>query len=155
MPLNDPVFSVDHTKFSKLGKNFLNSNEGMQAILSGQFKGEERLYLSMISTPLLNAKVFSPEKVLIRAGEQFEEAFFIVSGEVQITRTGKTYTVGPGSVLGLSEGMVGVPSRYTAVALTSLQLKVIEFHKVDSIINMLPAEVRAILATIIKRNLTP
>jgi hypothetical protein len=155
MPNDAPVFAVDHDKLSKLGTNFLNSQEGMQAILSGQFKGEERLYVSMLSTPLLNATMFLPHKVLIRAGEQFEEGFFIVSGEVQITRRDKTYTVGPGSVLGLSEGMVGLPSRYTAVAATSIQLKIIDFHKVDSIINVLPAEVRAILATIIKRILTP
>ena len=63
--------------------------------------------------------------------------------------------MGPGAVLGLSEGMVGLPSRYTAVAMTPIQLKIIDFHKVDSIINVLPAELRAILATIIKRNLTP
>jgi CRP-like cAMP-binding protein len=99
--------------------------------------------------------MFLPHKVLIRAGEQFEEGFFIVSGEVQITHKNKTYTVGPGAVLGLSEGMVGLPSRYTAVAATSIQLKIIDFHKVDSIINVLPSEVRAILATIIKRILTP
>jgi CRP-like cAMP-binding protein len=155
MASDKPVFAVDNEKLSKLGINFLNSQEGMQAIQSGQFKGEERLYVSMLSTPLLNATMYLPHKVLIRAGEQFEEGFFIVSGEVQITHKNKTYTVGPGAVLGLSEGMVGLPSRYTAVAATSIQLKIIDFHKVDSIINVLPAEVRAILATIIKRILTP
>jgi CRP-like cAMP-binding protein len=155
MSSNKPVFAVDNEKLNKLGVNFLNSQEGMQAIQSGQFKGEERLYVAMLTTPLLNATMFLPHKVLIRAGEQFEEGFFIVSGEVEITHKNRVYKVGAGAVLGLSEGMVGLPSRYTAVASTSLQLKIIDFHKVDSIINVLPAEVRAILATIIKRILTP
>lgn len=155
MTSDGPIFAVDNEKLSKLGLSFLKSQEGMKAILSGQFKGEERLYVSMLSTPLLNTTMYLPHKVLIHAGEQFEEAFFLVNGEVQITYKNKTFTVGPGSVLGLSEGMVGLASRYTAVAMTPIQLKIIDFHKVDSIINVLPAELRAILATIIKRNLTP
>jgi CRP-like cAMP-binding protein len=155
MSSNLPVFAVDKDKLSKLSVNFLNSQEGVQAIQSGQLKGEERLYVSMLNTPLLNATMFLAHKVLIRAGEQFEQGFFIVNGEVEITDQNRTFTVGPGAVLGLSEGMVGLPSRYTAVASTSIQLKIIDFHTVDSIINVLPAEVRAILATIIKRNLTP
>ena len=155
MSSNGPVFSVDNEKLNKFGVNFLDSREGMKAIQSGQFKGEERLYVSMLSTPLLNTTMYLPHKELVRAGQQFEEGFLIVSGEVQITHKNKTYTVGPGAVLGLSEGMVGLPSRYTAVAATAIQLKIIDFHKVDSIINLLPAEIRAILATIIKRILTP
>jgi hypothetical protein len=34
-----------------------------------------------------------------------------------------------------------------------MQVKIIPFHKVDAIMNVLPPEVKAILVTIIKRNL--
>jgi hypothetical protein len=50
--------------------------------------------------------------------------------------------------------MVGLASRYSATALTSVQVKMIPFHKVDSIVKVLPPELRSILVTIIKRNLT-
>ena len=147
------LFAVDSEKLSKFGANFLKSKEGSDAISAGELKGEERLFLALLTTHLLNTTMFLPQKSLIKAGEQFDEAYFIVSGEVQVKQGEKIYKLGAGSVLGLSEGMVGMPSRYTATTLSSIQVKIIPFHKVDAIMNVLPPEVKAILVTIIKRNL--
>jgi CRP-like cAMP-binding protein len=152
---NNPLcFSVDSEKISKLGVNFLRSSEGAAALKAGQLKGEERLFLSLLGTPLLNATLILPGKKIIEAGHQFEDAYFVVNGEVQIQQGDKSYRLGAGSVLGLAEGMVGLASRYSATALTSVQVKMIPFHKVDSIVKVLPPELRSILVTIIKRNLT-
>jgi len=147
------LFAVDSEKLSKFGTNFLKSKEGSDAISAGELKGEERLFLALLTTHLLNTTMFLPQKSLIKAGEQFDEAYFIVSGEVQVKQGEKHYKLGAGSVLGLSEGMVGLPSRYTATTLSSIQVKIIPFHKVDAIMNVLPPELKAILVTIIKRNL--
>jgi len=147
------LFAVDSEKLSKFGTNFLKSKEGSDAISAGELKGEERLFLALLNTHLLNTTMFLPQKSLIKAGEQFDEAYFLVSGEVQIKQGEKNYKLGAGSVLGLSEGMVGMPSRYTATTLSSIQVKIIPFHKVDAIMNVLPPELKAILVTIIKRNL--
>jgi CRP-like cAMP-binding protein len=149
----DLLFAVDSEKLSKFGTNFLKSKEGSDAISAGELKGEERLFLALMNTHLLNTTMFLPQKSLIKAGEQFDEAYFLVSGEVQIKQGEKIYKLGAGSVLGLSEGMVGMPSRYAATTLSSIQVKIIPFHKVDAIMNVLPPEVKAILVTIIKRNL--
>jgi hypothetical protein len=134
----DLLFAVDSEKLSKFGTNFLKSKEGSDAISAGELKGEERLFLALMNTHLLNTTMFLPQKSLIKAGEQFDEAYFLVSGEVQIKQ---------------GEKMVGMPSRYTATTLSSIQVKIIPFHKVDAIMNVLPPEVKAILVTIIKRNL--
>jgi CRP-like cAMP-binding protein len=147
------LFAVDSGKLSKFETNFLKSKEGSDAISAGELKGEERLFLALLNTHLLNTTMFLPQKSLIKAGEQFDEAYFLVSGEVQIKQGEKIYKLGAGSVLGLSEGMVGMPSRYTATTLSSIQVKIIPFHKVDAIMNVLPPELKAILVTIIKRNL--
>jgi CRP-like cAMP-binding protein len=147
------LFAVDSEKLSKFETNFLKSKEGSDAISAGELKGEERLFLALLNTHLLNTTMFLPQKSLIKAGEQFDEAYFLVSGEVQIKQGEKNYKLGAGSVLGLSEGMVGLPSRYTATTLSSIQVKIIPFHKVDAIMNVLPPELKAILVTIIKRNL--
>jgi CRP-like cAMP-binding protein len=153
--MTDPnlLFAVDSEKLSKFGTNFLKSKEGSDAISAGELKGEERLFLALLNTHLLNTTMHLPQKNLIKAGEQFDEAYFLVSGEVQIKQGEKIYKLGAGSVLGLSEGMVGMPSRYTATTLSSIQVKIIPFHKVDAIMNVLPPELKAILVTIIKRNL--
>ena len=147
------LFAVDSEKLSKFETNFLKSKEGTDAISAGELKGEERLFLALLNTHLLNTTMFLPQKSLIKAGEQFDEAYFLVSGEVQIKQGEKNYKLGAGSVLGLSEGMVGLPSRYTATTLSSIQVKIIPFHKVDAIMNVLPPELKAIMVTIIKRNL--
>jgi CRP-like cAMP-binding protein len=147
------LFAVDSEKLSKFGTNFLKSKEGSDAISAGELKGEERLFLALLNTHLLNTTMYLPQKSLIKAGEQFDEAYLLVSGEVQIKQGEKIYKLGAGSVLGLSEGMVGMPSRYTATTLSSSQVKIIPFHKVDAIMNVLPPELKAILVTIIKRNL--
>ena len=147
------LFAVDSEKLSKFEANFLKSKEGSDAISAGELKGEERLFLALLNTHLLNTTMFLPQKCLIKAGDQFDEAYFLVSGEVQIKQGEKNYKLGAGSVLGLSEGMVGLPSRYTATALSSIQVKIIPFHKVDAIMNVLPPELKAIMVTIIKRNL--
>lgn len=147
------LFEVDREKLCKLGSNFLKSIKGSQAISSGELKGEERLFLSLLDTHLLNTKMYMPQNNLIKHSEQFEEAYFLVSGEVEIKQGEKTYKLGAGSVLGLSEGMVGLASRYTATALTVIQVNIIPFHKVDAVMNVLPPELKAILVTIIKRNL--
>jgi CRP-like cAMP-binding protein len=147
------LFAVDSEKLSKFETNFLKSKEGSDAISAGELKGEERLFLALLNTHLLNTTMFLPQKSLIKAGEQFDEAYFLVSGEVQIKQGEKNYKLGAGSVLGLSEGMVGLPSRYSATTLSSIQVKIIPFHKVDAIMNVLPPELKAIMVTIIKRNL--
>ena len=147
------LFAVDSEKLSKFETNFLKSKEGSDAISAGELKGEERLFLALLNTHLLNTTMFLPQKSLIKAGEQFDEAYLLVSGEVQIKQGEKNYKLGAGSVLGLSEGMVGLPSRYTATTISSIQVKIIPFHKVDAMMNVLPPELKAILVTIIKRNL--
>ena len=146
-------FSIDTEHLGKLGPNFLQSKEGQNALAAGSLKGEDRLFLSLASSSLLNTTLLLPGKKIIERGEQFDDAYLLLSGEVQIVQNDKSYKLGAGSVIGLSEGMVGLASKFSATVLTSIQVKIIPFHRVDDVIKVLPAELRAILVTIIKRNL--
>ena len=148
------LFTVDTDRLSKYKNNFLKSSSGLDAIQSGELSSDERLFLALLDTNLLNANMVPAEKKIISSGEEFDEAYFITSGEVRATRADKTFFLGPGAVLGLAEGMVGLPSRFTLTAQTALQVKIIPFHKVDNIVHQLPPELKSILVTIIKRNLT-
>jgi CRP-like cAMP-binding protein len=147
-------FSVDSEKLLKLGAHYLHSSEGSAALKAGHLSSDERLFLSILRTPLLNETLFVKNRKIIEVGQKFEDAYFVVQGEVQIQRGNKTHMLGAGSVLGLAEGMVGLASSYSALALTSVQVKIISFHKVNQIVKVLPTELRLIMATIIKRNLT-
>jgi CRP-like cAMP-binding protein len=147
-------FSVDSEKLLKLGAHYLHSSEGSAALKAGHLSSDERLFLSILRTPLLNETLFVKNRKIIEVGQKFEDAYFVVQGEVQIQRGNKIHMLGAGSVLGLAEGMVGLASSYSALASTSVQVKIISFHKVNQIVKVLPTELRLIMATIIKRNLT-
>ena len=56
----------------------------------GPLRAEERLYLNLLDTPLLNTTGFLQNKNLIRTGESFEVAYLIVSGEVLVNHAEKT-----------------------------------------------------------------
>ena len=90
---------------------------------------------------------------MIKPGEPFQIAYLIVSGEVLINHEENTYKLGAGAVFGLSEGIVGMTSKYSATTNTFVEMKIIHFHKVVSIIKFLPLELQAIILTIVKRNL--
>ena len=74
---NKLLFAVDREKLFKLGANYLKSKEGSDAISAGELKGEERLFISLLGTHLLNTTMYLPQKTLIKVGEQFEEAFLL------------------------------------------------------------------------------
>jgi hypothetical protein len=56
-------------------------------------------------------------------------------------------------VLGLAEGVFNRPSNISVVTTTAVQARLIPFHKVDTMISLLPREMRMILETIVKRTL--
>ena len=146
-------FSVDTERLWKLGPNFLQSKDGQNALASESLKSFERIFLSLASSTLLNTTSLLTGKKIIESGKQFDDAYLVLSGEIQILQKEKSYKLGAGSVIGLSEGIVGLASKFSATTLTSVQVKIIPFHRVDAVIEILPAELRAILVTIIKRNL--
>ena len=150
---NKLKFSIDTERLWKLGPNFLQSKDGQNALASESLKSFERIFLSLASSTLLNTTSLLTGKKIIESGKQFDDAYLVLSGEIQILQKEKSYKLGAGSVIGLSEGIVGLASKFSATTLTSVQVKIIPFHRVDAVIEVLPAELRAILVTIIKRNL--
>ena len=62
MTTNPLCFAVNAEKLGKLGLNFLRSSEGVEALRSGQLKCEERLFLSLLNTSLLNTTLMLPGK---------------------------------------------------------------------------------------------
>jgi hypothetical protein len=55
--------------------------------------------------------------------------------------------------LGLAEGVINQPSKYSVITVSAVQARVIPLHRIDSIVAKLPLEVRSIMQTIIKRTL--
>jgi len=114
---------------------------------------DQRLFLSLWGSSLLKTTAFEPKKKIIAAGSLVEEGYLIISGSLVGVEGEQIYRFGPGAVLGLAEGMINRPSKMTVVTTTAVQARLIPFHKVDSIMSLLPKEMKAILQTIVKRTL--
>lgn len=146
-------FGLDLERLRGLGITDPRSTDAMKILQSGQLGSDERLFLSLWGSKHLNTAFFEPKKRIFKAGAAVEEAYIVTSGSVVALSSGKVFRFGPGSVLGLAEGLMNKPSEMTVVTTTTVQAKVIPFHKIDSVIAKLPSEVKAILETILKRTL--
>ena len=58
---------------------------------------------------------------------------------------------GPGAVLGLAEGVITQPSKYSVSTTSAVQARLLPLHRIDAIVDKLPLEVRSIMQTVIKR----
>jgi CRP-like cAMP-binding protein len=74
-----------------------------------------------------------------------------VSGTLIGTQGDDIYRFGPGSVLGLAEGVINQPSKYSVITTSAVQARLLPLHRIDSIVAKLPLEVRSIMQTVIKR----
>ena len=146
-------FRIDTEKLMRGGDRVVKSRTLTKDRQPGQLRAEERLYLSLLDTPLLHTTGFLQDRNLIRPGESFTVAYLLVSGEVLVNHEENTYKLGAGAVIGLSEGIAGMASKYSATTNTFVEMKIIPFQKIVSIIKALPPELQAIIMNIVKRNL--
>jgi hypothetical protein len=146
-------FAVDSDRLKSFGIIDPRSAHTLEIFKSGLLTSDERLYLSLWGSSLLSSISFEPKRKIIAAGEIVDQAYLIVSGTLVGTEGDDIYRFGPGSVLGLAEGIVNKPSKYSVITVTAVQARVIPLHRIDAIVAKLPLEVRSILQTIIKRTL--
>lgn len=146
-------FAIDLEKLKSLGITDPRTAAALDLIRSKSLSSDQRLFLSLWGSALLKTIAFEPKKKIIAAGSLIEEGYLIISGNLVGVEGEQIYRFGPGAVLGLAEGMINRPSKMTVVTTTGVQARLIPFHKVDSIISLLPKEMKAILQTIVKRTL--
>jgi CRP-like cAMP-binding protein len=146
-------FAIDLEKLKNLGINDPSSTAALDLIRSKSLSSDQRLFLSLWRSTLLKTVLFEPKKKIISAGSLVEDGYLIVSGSLVGVRGEYVYRFGPGAVLGLAEGMINQPSKMSVITATAVQARLIPFHKIDTMISMLPKEMKAILQTIIKRTL--
>ena len=146
-------FAIDLEKLKSLGITDPRTAAALDLIQSKSLSSDQRLFLSLWGSSLLKTTAFEPKKKIIAAGSLVEEGYLIISGSLVGVEGEQIYRFGPGAVLGLAEGMINRPSKMTVVTTTAVQARLIPFHKVDSIMSLLPKEMKAILQTIVKRTL--
>jgi CRP-like cAMP-binding protein len=153
MPELKGQFSVDIEHLHKLGVKDPNAPKSLEIFKSGQLSSDERLYFSLWRSPLLQATTIEAKKRLLSKGEHLHSAYFIVRGALIGVNGESVYRFGPGSVIGLAEGIMQMPIGFNLVTVTSVQASLIPLQKVDNILPKLAPTLQTIFKTIIKRTL--
>jgi CRP-like cAMP-binding protein len=153
VPTLKASFALDTEYLKSFGIVDTRRTQTLDLFKSRQLTADQRLYLGLWSSPLLSSIAFEPKRKIMLAGEAIQQAYLIVSGTLLGTQGDDIYRFGPGSVLGLAEGVINQASKYNVVTASAVQARVIPLHRIDAIVSKLPLEVRAILLTTIKRTL--
>jgi CRP-like cAMP-binding protein len=153
MPQLKGQFAVDIEHLHKLGVNDPSAPRSLEIFKSGQLSSDERLYFSLWSSPLLHSLAIAARKKLLSKGEHLHSAYFIVRGALLGVNGESVYRFGPGSVIGLAEGIMQRPIGFDLVTVTSVQASLIPLQKVDNILPKLAPTLQTILKTILKRTL--
>lgn len=146
-------FQVDTNKLSGLEIQHSSSTTNLAIFKSGKLSSNERLYFSLLSSPLLSSVSFTTNTKLLTQGQELSCAYLVVKGDLLAIQKDKVQRLGPGSVLGLAEGLSGLPSNKTIMAVSPVQARVIPLHKVDSLLPKLPLIMRKIILTTANRTL--
>jgi len=122
-------FAVDIDHLHSLGVVDPYSPKSLELYSSGKLTSEERLYFTLWGSSQLSTASFSARKRVVTQGDEVHAAYFIVSGSLLGIKDGDVYRLGPGSVIGLAEGVGGLPYSMTVVTVDSVQARLVAMHK--------------------------
>ena len=146
-------FEIDIVHMHDLGVIDPNSPKSIEIFKSGKLNSNQRLYLSLWGSKLLNSVSFEAKKKLFTQGAEVSVAYFIVSGHLLAIHGERIERMGPGSVICLAEGLAGLHSSKTVITVNAVQARIIPLHKVDSFIPHLPQALRDTIRTNVMRTL--
>lgn len=91
-----------------------------------QHKGlnsEERKFLSLMYTSDLRSSIFAQDELIFEAKKPAIQALLILEGEALWEVSEQPCKLGPGSVVGLAEGLAGLPHLYNLRAISQVRAK--------------------------------
>ena len=127
--MNATVFGIDQSKFKGLGLMDPQNRHTLAGFDRAELSTEERLFFRILSSSLLRTGVFDQGGKLASEGEHIDFAHVIVTGQVLASNATGQLTLGPGSVIGLAEGLAQLPSSWNVVAQTTVNTRIIPIDR--------------------------
>lgn len=146
-------FSVDIEHLHALGVVDPYSQQSIELYSSGKLTSNERLYFTLWGSSELNTAVFAPKARIASAGQTVVSAYFIIKGSALGLQGEQVYRLGPGSVIGLAEGIGGLQYSMTVVAVDAVQVRVFPLFAISKLVKNMPAGLRGILKSTVVRTL--
>ena len=147
-------FQIEIDHLHKLGVLDATSYKSMEIYESGKLSSNERLYFSLWACQDLNSVAFEAKKKILQKGDPITSAYFIVSGTLITVDGDHIEHLGPGAVIGLAEGIKGLPYPKTLISACAVQARVLPLSKIVHLKSKLPTVMQKILNNMVERSLT-
>ena len=123
--MNQANFSIDRKLFEELSLTESKLQSATNFFDKKNLSSQQRLFYKVWADDQLKLGVFEEDKIIQKKGAIPEVAYVITLGEA-ITKDDKNeYILGPGSVIGLAEGLSEEKSKYEYVAKKLVNCKII------------------------------
>ncbi len=147
-------FSLNPTPLKQLGMLNPLSRQALELYDAHGLSTQDRLFFCLWNNNQLSAGIFRPGDKLSVKGEQMSSAHVVVSGDMQASDGQKNFTLGPGSVIGLAEGMANLPCQFTVTATSTVNTRIIPIDKAQRELMRINAGLRGICRSAIARTLS-
>jgi CRP-like cAMP-binding protein len=123
--MSEPVeFKIDKSTFDDLSLNALRG-ASVAFFDENELSGQERLFYRLWASKILKTVVFIPDQIIQKKDSVPDDAYVVVSGEVQVVDELQEYRFGPGTVIGMAEGLCDLPVRHEYKAVSAVSCKII------------------------------
>ena len=139
-------FSLDRSVFEELSL-VSGSTDRLEFFNDERLSGQQRLFFQVWASQVLQVGVLGAGHTLTQAGEIPLYGYVTTSGEARrlpVSENSQELLLGPGSVLGLAEGLAGIPSLYTVEAISTVHCKVIPINEALADIQRLNSSMKGI-----------
>ncbi len=147
------TFAVDIDHLHALGVVDPYSPQSIELYQSGKRTSDERLYFSLWGSSELSTSFFDARSRICTHGAPVGAAYFVIKGHALGVQGETIYRMGPGSVIGLAEGVGGLPYSMTVVAVSHCQVRVFPMSTIGKLVKKMPPGLRGILKSAVMRTL--
>ncbi len=105
-------FSISRDLYEELSLTESKLKSTLDYFEKKSMTSQERLFFKIWASDELKLGVFEKGQVVIKKGETPGLAYAVTLGEIETSDSDNHYNLGPGSVIGLAEGLAEVPSKY-------------------------------------------
>jgi len=132
------AFAVNIEHLHALGVVDPYSEQSLQLYHSGKLNANERLYFSLWGSSELSTSLIRARTRFAKQGEPVSSAYFIIKGAALGVKDDEIYRLGPGSVIGLAEGVGAQPHSMTAIAVDDVQVRVFPVYVIAKLVKNMP-----------------
>ena len=147
------TFAVNIEHLHALGVVDPYSEQSLKLYHSGKLNANERLYFSLWGSSELSTSLIRAKTRFAKEGETVSSAYFIIKGAALGLKGDEIYRLGPGSVIGLAEGIAGIDYAMTVVAVSAVQVRVMPMGSINLLIQNMASGLRGIIRSIVMRTL--